>query len=60
MKDLEQFIIELNEEDRKILPKWRVKSIDLLNQKIKKTLMKYQADKLGYDSSLSDHRAYKN
>ena len=60
MKDLEQFIIELDEEDRKILPKWRVKSIDMLNQKIKKTLMEYQADKLRYDSSLSDHRAYKN
>ena len=41
MKNLENFIIDLDEEDRKVLPKWRVKCIDLLNYRIKDVLRQY-------------------
>jgi hypothetical protein len=49
MKELENLIIELDEEDRKVLPKWRVKCIELLNYRIKDVLREYHARRFSYD-----------
>ena len=48
-KYLESYLVELDEEDRKVLSKWRVRCIDLLNQKIRETLIQYQASRIGYE-----------
>ena len=50
MKNLENYIIDLDDEDRKVLPKWRIKCIELLNYKIKESLMDYHARRFSNNS----------
>ena len=46
---LENLIIEIDEEDRRVLPKWRVKCIELLNYRIKDVLREYHTKRFSYD-----------
>ena len=46
---LENLIIDLDKEDRRVLPKWRVKCIDLLNYRIKDVLREYHTRRFSYD-----------
>jgi len=41
---LEQTLIELSEEDKRVLPKWRVKCVELLNARIKELLLAYRIE----------------
>jgi hypothetical protein len=49
MKELEYLIIDLDDEDREVLPKWRVKCIELLNSRFKDELRDYHTRRFSYD-----------
>lgn len=48
---LEKLLTDIDEEDKKVLPKWRVRCIDVLNQKIRDTLLAYHVNRFGYDKN---------
>lgn len=47
MENMERLILELDDEDRRILPKWRVKCIELWNEKVREVLREYHVRRLG-------------
>ena len=53
MDKMEELILELDEEDRKVLPKWRVKCIELWNDKIRELLRDYHVKRLGGEKPLN-------
>jgi hypothetical protein len=53
---LEKLLTEIDDEDRKVLPKWKVNCIDLLNQKIRDVLVAYHVKRFGYDYSYDNKR----
>ena len=59
-KFLESLVIELDEEDRRVLPSWRIYCVELLNQRIKDILLRYRAKRLGYDDKKSAYSREKS
>jgi len=46
---LEQTLIEISEEDKRVLPKWRVKCVELLNAGIKEVLLVHRLENTAFE-----------
>ena len=57
---LEKLLTEIDTEDRKVLPKWRVKCIDILNQKIRDALVGYHVKRFACDKDCLEYREGQN
>ena len=57
---LEKLLIDIDEEDRKVLPKWRVNCMDLLNQQIRAVLVSYHVKRFDWGKDYLDYHKGKN
>jgi hypothetical protein len=57
---LKKILTEIDEEDEKVLPKWRVKCIQLLNQKIRDVLVDYHTKRFAPNKDCLEYHKGQN